>query len=126
MPGCDPVLAQQLRGEIEIERRGLAVADAPAALKPQPTGLGGPFGFDDTSITRAASMVAATAVLPVEVLMKSAPASIAAADTAAMISGRIRQPLSMMTLSSTRSPQAALHCATRSGPRRVSPFSQAL
>ena len=52
-------------------------------------------------MTNAASGVAATSVLPVEVLTKSAPASIDSSDALRISSGDFNAPDSMMTLNTT-------------------------
>ena len=63
-------------------------------------------------MTRAASGVALTLTLPVDVLIKSAPASIASIEALRISSGVLSRPVSRMTLKTTlrprRSPTASI------------------
>ena len=63
-------------------------------------------------IIYAADGVADTSVLPVEVFMKSTPASIAMKDATAMFSGVTSKPVSSMALSITVRPCDAEHVVT--------------
>ncbi len=77
------------------------------------------------SIASTASGVAPTATLPVEVLTKSAPPRIAARAAAPTVSGSPSSPVSRITFSRVRTPQAVLQASTNSTHSSSFPASQA-
>ena len=74
-------------------------------------------------MTTAASGVAATSILPVEVLTKSAPASIERSAARRISSGVFRAPDSMMTFSTTSSAHSLRSTSTSLAASSYSPAS---
>ena len=99
-----------------------AVRTPPAGLKP--TVLATPMSRITSSIMRAYSGVAFTGTLPVEVLMKSAPALIQISDAFLISASSLSSPVSMITFS-VMSPHASLHCLTSSKPTSSLPAIRA-
>ena len=98
-----------------------SVRTPPEALKPAAP----PRSAIASSIARAASGVAPGWSLPVEVLTKSAPASMAPSAAARMTSGRCRRPVSRIAFSRAGGGAAARAASTTASAPASSPASQA-